>query len=112
MLKPVKSMRRNIVDKEHLMARYKVAHLREQGQDMIIVPLEQAFGRMSENEQSDIIDELQICARSAGLAGQVVPVWRAGSSHQFIAPPNWHSFFKSLGWNMIMANLNKELTCN
>ncbi|MGH7984306.1 MAG: hypothetical protein ACREFF_14365 [Candidatus Udaeobacter sp.] len=93
------------------MATYRIAHLREQGQDMIIMPLESSFGYKSENEQHEFITALRVCARSAGLAGAVVPVWREGGGHRFIAPPPWHSFFRSLPFNAILANLNKELTC-
>lgn len=93
------------------MATLKIAHLREQGIDLIIVPLESGFGLKSSGEQSEIVESIQWCAHSAGLAGTVVPVWRQGSGHRFIAPKNWHAFFRSLGWNDLMANLNKELTC-
>ena len=30
---------------------------------------------------------------------------------KFIAPTQWHAYFKSLPWNTILANRNKELTC-
>ena len=33
----------------------KIAHLREQGVDMIIVPLETSFGRKLQTEQDEII---------------------------------------------------------
>lgn len=92
------------------MSKFKIAHLREQGVDLIIVPLESAFGQKSTREQSEIIASLQVGAASAGLAGKVIPVWRTGHSHRFIAPPNWHAFFRKLGWNQILANINKELT--
>ncbi|HBJ68355.1 MAG TPA: hypothetical protein DDZ09_09030 [Alcaligenes faecalis] len=93
------------------MAQYKIAHLRQQGQDMIIIPLESSFGAKPSSDQEEIIQSLQACARSAGLAGTVVPVWRTGSRHGFIAPPPWHPFFKSLSWNDIVRSLNKVLTC-
>lgn len=93
------------------MATFKIAHIRQQGVDLIVVPLEPSFGHKSDHEQSEIIASLQVCATSAGLAGKVVPVWREGSGHRFIAPPNWHPFFKSFGWNDVMGNINKELTC-
>lgn len=93
------------------MSKFKIAHLREQGKDMIIIPLDGQFHYKSKTEQSDIIDELQLCASNAGLAGTVVVVWRHGNRVHFIAPQPWHPFFRSLSWNVIMANLNKELTC-
>jgi len=94
------------------MASWKIAHLHQQGQDMIIVPLESAFGNKPGGMQSEFIEALQICAADAGLAGIVVPVWKAGSQFKFIAPQPWHPFFRSLHWNQIIANLNKTLTCN
>ena len=93
------------------MSQWKIAHIREQGVDLIIVPLEPSFGRKSSADQHGIIDGLQQCSISAGLAGTVVPVWREGSGHRFVAQPNWHPFFKSLSWNAILGNLNKTLTC-
>lgn len=93
------------------MSEYKIAHIHEQGQDLIIIPLESSFGSKSEADQSDVIDALQECATSAGLAGAVIPVWRSGGSVHFIGPPPWHPYLKSLTWNAIMRNINKRLTC-
>jgi hypothetical protein len=93
------------------MKRFKIAHIREQGIDLIIVPLDSAFGRKPRHEQSEIIDSLQACATSAALAGTVVPVWQEGNGHRFIAPQNWHPYFESLSWHDIVANINKELRC-
>ncbi len=44
------------------MPRFQVAHLHEQGQDIIIVPLADSFGSKSEAEQDEIISELQLRA--------------------------------------------------
>jgi len=94
------------------MAKFKIAHIREQGVDLIIIPLESSFGHKTDGEQHKTVSALQLCANSAGIAGTVVPVWQEGSGHRFIAPNNWHSFFKSFGWNDILRNINKELTCD
>lgn len=91
------------------MPRFKAAHIREQGIDLIIVPLNPSFLHKTETEQNDILDELQIRANSAGLAGTVVPVWTIGSRMGFIAPPNWHPFFKSISWDDVISNVNKEI---
>jgi hypothetical protein len=42
------------------MTRLNVAHLRQQGQDMIIVPLESSFGSKSNSDQQAAIAELQM----------------------------------------------------
>jgi hypothetical protein len=93
------------------MSKFKIAHLREQGQDMVIVPLESSFGSKSQSDQQAAISGLQLCARRAGLAGTVVPVWTDGNGFKFIAPRQWHDFFTSLSFDQIMASINKELTC-
>jgi hypothetical protein len=93
------------------MNKFKVAYFKEQGVTLIVIPLAQSFGSKSTSDQNDTIAALERCAHSAGLAGTVVPVWRSGSSHRFICPPNWTPFFKTFTWNQIMANINKELTC-
>lgn len=91
------------------MPRYKVAHLREQGVDLIIVPLDDVFESKSRSDQDATIGELQLRARHAGLAGTVVPVWNRGGRMRFIAPQNWHPFFSGLSMNLVFGNLNREL---
>lgn len=93
------------------MAAFKVAHINQQGQNMVIVPLEASFGTKPPSEQAGLIEQLQLCSESAGLAGKVVPVWRVGQSFRFIAPPQWKAFFQSLTWNQIARSINKQLTC-
>jgi hypothetical protein len=92
------------------MPRLQIAHLREQGQDMIIVPLEAQFGNQPTDSQHAIIGELQGHARGAGLAGRIVPVWESGGRMYFIAPQPWQSFFQRLSMSVIMQNINKELS--
>lgn len=90
--------------------RFKIDHLREQGQDIIIVPLDAAFGHRSSREQAEFIEAMQACAAEANLAGTVVPIWNNGRDVSFVAPPPWHSFFKSPGtWSLVTRNLNREL---
>ncbi|WP_321346442.1 hypothetical protein [Halopseudomonas oceani] len=93
------------------MAKYKIAHIREQGQDMIIVPLDSSFNLKSQHDQNEVMDALQAAATSAGLAGHVVLIWKNSNTVRFMAPPQWHPFFKSPGiYQLVMSNLNKELT--
>lgn len=93
------------------MPLYKVAHLREQGQDIIVVPLDRSFELKLEQDKNEIIINLQLHARGAKLAGLVIPVWDAGDGQlKFIAPQQWHAFFRSLNWTFVQANLNTTIS--
>jgi len=92
--------------------RFSVAHLHEQGADMIVVPLDDDFDLKLEAEKRQTTQTLQMYASSAGLRGTVVPVWRArNGAMSFIAPKPWHPFFGSLTMSFVQANLNRELIC-
>ena len=93
------------------MPTLKVAHLRQQGVDLVIAPLSSDFGHKTQNDQQEIVSEIQLRSRSAGLAGTVVPVWDTGGGRMgFMAPNNCHPFFRSLNLRTIWANVNRELS--
>ena len=95
------------------MPNFDVAHIHEQGQDMIIVPMERSFGHLTHQQQAEQAALLQEYASSAGLAGTVVPVWDAGGGRMaFIAPTPWHSFFGSISLRFVAMNINRRLTCS
>lgn len=88
----------------------KIAHIREQGVDLIIVPMDRAFGQRPKADQQMIIAELQDRSIAARLAGGVVPVWDCGHGQMgFMAPQGWHPFFQSINLSWVYANLNREL---
>ena len=88
------------------MPQYRVAHVREQGQDMVVVPVTADFGRMSASEQHGFVAELQARSEAAGMRGKVVPVWAGG----FIAPRPWHPFFRTFSFQRASASCNKILS--
>ena len=93
------------------MPAYDVAHIREQGVDLIIVPLNWQFGGISSKEQSEIVNNLQIHATAAGLHGTVVPVWEDPSGHfNWIAPTPWHPFFRGINMYFVQTNLNRRIS--
>jgi hypothetical protein len=93
------------------MPHFKVAHVREQGVDVVIVPLESSFGHKMTQDQNAIRADLQRHSESAGLAGGVVPVWDAGGGRMgFLAPHNQQSFFKSINLHWVARNINGELS--
>jgi len=92
------------------MPRFDVAHIKEQGIDLIIIPLNNSFRSKNETEQREIISELQSRASSAGLAGTVVPVWDNGGGRMaFIAPEKWHPYFRSINMQFVAVNINRQL---
>ena len=92
------------------MPALKIAHLREQGQDMILVPLDHTFGYRTQTEQSEIVAEFQARAGAAGLRGRVAVMWEAGSTTMFIGPTPWHPYLQSISLWFIHANVNKQIT--
>lgn len=93
------------------MPRLKIAHVYHQGQTLIIIPLESSFGGNPLARQQEINAELQMRASAAGLVGTVVPVWDGGQGRMaFLAPQNWHPFFRSINLQWVATNLNRELS--
>jgi hypothetical protein len=43
------------------MPRLKIAHLCQQGQNMVIVPLDSSFGCKSQEEQAEAVEEFSRC---------------------------------------------------
>jgi hypothetical protein len=91
------------------MPRFKLAHIQQQGVDLIIIPLDPAFGGMTESEQLEELAGFQLRAKDAGLSGTVVPIWKEYGRMVFIAPSDWHPLFASLTPEFVEANLNREL---
>ena len=93
------------------MTTFDVAHIREQGQDMIIVPMRPEFGSKTSSDQAGIEHALASAAHGAGLAGRVVTVWDAGGGRMaFRGPPQWHTFLGSVSLHWVGANINKRIT--
>jgi len=87
----------------------KIAHISEQGQDIIIVPLDETFGYRPLDERKATLQGIQAAAREQGIAGTVVPVWPKDNAMKFIAPKPWHPFFQKVTWDWLIGNLNREL---
>jgi hypothetical protein len=92
------------------MPKYRVAHIHEQGQDMIIFPLEAKFGHLTQSDREQELAALGFQANKAGLRGAAVAVWDAGGGRiAFMGPQPWHPFFQGLSLQFVRANLNKEI---
>lgn len=92
------------------MPRFRVAHIHEQGQNMIIFPLDQSFGDKSNQDQNEALSDLEYRANRAGLAGHAVAIWQHGHHTHFRGPSKWQNFLRSINIRWVLANVNKELS--
>src|SRR3989337_1679477 len=90
---------------------YQIAHIKEQNQDIIIVLISPSIENKPKQQQDAILQTIQLCASSAGLAGTVCLVWESKNRFNFIAPAQWHPYFKSTNMLYVRTILNKTLTC-
>ena len=93
-------------------SKVQIAHIKEQGQDMIFIPMNSKFGARSTKDQYLIVDALESCARNARLAGGVAVLWESNERTYSIGPKPWQIFLKSIDMNYVKRRVNKELTCN
>ena len=92
------------------MPKFSVAHLREQGQDMLLFPLDSAFHQRTDEQQSAVVHQLETRAHSAGLAGGAVVVWEHGGRGYFRGPRQWHTFLRGISLRWVMAQVNREIS--
>lgn len=88
------------------MPSFKVAHIKEQGQDMLLFPLSGNFGLKSEADQNAVLQTLQARARGAGLPGHAVCVWEIGGRTRSIGPEAWKGYLSGLSIQWV----NKQAT--
>jgi hypothetical protein len=93
------------------MPKYRVAHIHEQGQDVILFPLEAKFDLLTDSDKEEELRFLKFQANTAGLRGAAVAVWDAGGGRMgFMAPQQWHPYLRSITLQFVMAHLNKEIS--
>ena len=91
--------------------KFDIAHVREQGQDMIIIPLDSNFEYKSDDQKRNTMYALQTCASNARLGGTVVLIWESNGRTKFMAPQPWHGLFRSVDMLWVAKRINKSLTC-
>ena len=92
------------------MPTYKVAHINKQGQNLIIFPLDPAFGQLTNLEQTADLAMLGLRATAAGLRGVPVAIWDADGQTKFRGPARWRAFLESINLEFVWANVNKEIS--
>ena len=93
------------------MTTLDIAHIHEQGQDIIIALMDRSFGNEGHTSQIRQKQEIQFRCVQAGLRGIVFPAWQThNGSMSFMAPNAWHPYFNSITPEYIYANLNRRLS--
>lgn len=92
------------------MPRYEVAHIREQGQDIILIALDESFGRQSEADRQAALLEFTMRCRAAGLRGHVAILWPVGAQTHFIGPQNWHRYLESINLAYAISQRNRWIS--
>jgi hypothetical protein len=94
------------------MAEFDIAHINEQGEDIILIPLDSSFAYKSQKEQMETVNYLQACAEKAGLKGKVIPVWKnLVNRMDFVAPEYYHPYLFSINYSYVLRNINRKLVC-
>ena len=91
------------------MTTFEIAHINQSGVNVVVVFVDPAVAHKTPQEQNEIATSLQLCARSADLAGNIAMIWPGG----FWAPNNQHAFFESPGgsYQELRFRINKSLSC-
>lgn len=85
----------------------KFARLRDRDIDLILVPLDSAFGAKPRVEQQLFIDRVSQAARDLQLRGIVVPVWDKGDGGLgFRAPLAMQPYLRTLSLREIISRLD------
>lgn len=93
------------------MPTFQVAHIRRDGQDVIIVPVDRSFGARAPAEQARIQEAFQRSAVAADIPGVVVPVWEDTTGRMaFRAPPPLQPFFRTIDMVYVATALNRSLS--
>jgi hypothetical protein len=93
-----------------MMPRYEIAHIREQGQEILLFALNQSFGHQSEKDQLAALDEFSRRCRGANLRGSVAILWPAGAQTRFIGPQNWHHYLGSINLAYAISRRNRWIS--
>jgi class 3 adenylate cyclase len=91
------------------VVKYKIAHVKIKGADMIIIPLDSSFAEKRSEEKSDIFNTFQRHAASANLKGMIVLVWDCGGKMAYLSAKQAHPYLQGLTISTVHNNLNKEL---
>lgn len=92
------------------MPKFPVAHLKEQGQDLVVIFVSSAMRYKTLQERQATLEDFQASSLAAGLAGTAALAWEFGSRLEYFCAPAFQTFFSSLSYEDLTANINRTLT--
>ena len=98
-------------ESDNPLLRQPIAHLKIGGQNVVLMPLSQAFSELAPESQQALIDAAQAAAGVARILGQVIPIWNQGQGQTgFLAPPSFHAALANFSFNDAERQLNQTLS--
>ncbi len=91
------------------MPNHKIAVIRHETMELIVVPLDTVFEYRSQENKLAFRAELQSHAEDAGFTGSICLVWPYAGGMKFLAPRAAHEFFAGLSMAKLSAQVNMEL---
>ena len=92
------------------MPHYKVAHVRDQDVEYLLLPVESSFGQKTDEEQRAFVEECQSGALASELQGAIVVVWEDDKGHtQFRSPLSFRAVCNDWTLRRVLAGLNQEI---
>ncbi|WP_172705021.1 hypothetical protein [Sphingomonas sp. LH128] len=92
------------------MPKFKLAHIKEQGQNMLLFPLDASFSNNTPAQREALLQELEDRAHAAGLAGRAAVFWNTGNRTFWLGPPPWRNFLNSINMHTVLASINKSIS--
>lgn len=93
------------------MPTYPCAQIDRDGQNLLIVPLDDNFESMSSAAKASVAEVFEAKARAAGFVGVLIPVWRRKANLMgFLAPVTHHPFLQSLDIETVSGMINGKLS--
>jgi len=94
------------------MPRFRVAHVKLMGADVVLVPVAPDFAQLGKSDQSQTFRQIEQICRTARLGGEIVPVWESGASTLgFLAEERLHKLVGNhLTPQFLKNNINREVS--
>ena len=89
------------------MATVDATSVQERGQDLIMVPVNANFNRLTREGRVAFFNDATESAK--GMDGAVCVVWEGGSLDMYLGPPNLREFYERISFEFAFKNTNGKI---